>query len=126
MYTFKRMAVFGIVACGALLAAVWPSRQRPAGQRPSPFLASVLPAAQRFDLTADVVERLKAGPYVYFHARDHAGRLHWIASLAATSPPAPVRIRAQVLGRANDFQSRRLSRRFDTLLFAVVQEEKEK
>jgi hypothetical protein len=88
----------------------------------NPYAASSLTRDERFVVTGDVVERVAAGMYSYVLVRDEFGELHWIVSLAATSPARASRVRALVVGRARNFESRLLSRRFDILLFGVVRD----
>ena len=85
---------------------------------PHPFARAQLAREDRFVLEGDVVERLDAGNYRYLRVRTEDGD-RWVVSLALTTPDAP-RVRVTALGRAVDFRSERLSRRFDELLFAVV------
>lgn len=82
---------------------------------PNPFAAHALSPAQQFSFEGTVAERLPAGPYVYQRI---AGT--WVASLAMTTPPAQGLVRVTVLGRTDDFSSKRLQRRFEHLSFGLV------
>lgn len=97
---------------------------RVSGEAPrsgSPFASAALPIDQRFVVQGELIERLDAGSYAYFRVRDDHGADHWVVSLSLASPPeTSARVRADVLGRAEEFESPRLSRRFDVLLFAIV------
>jgi len=70
-------------------------------------------------LTGRVLERIAAGPYVYLRLHATSGEQAWLVSLRATTP-ADAKVRALVVGRAERFESRRLSREFSPLLFAAV------
>lgn len=88
----------------------------------NPFAASSLARNDRFVMTGEVTERLAAGMYSYVSVRNEDGRQHWIVSLAATSPAHATRVSALIVGQAENFESRLLSRRFDALLFGVVRD----
>jgi hypothetical protein len=85
----------------------------------NPFVAHALEPAQRRWVDGAVLERIAAGPYAYLRLRAEKGSESWLVSLAATTPTA-TRVHALVLGRAEQFHSRRLKRDFQPLLFAVV------
>jgi hypothetical protein len=122
-----RRGALALAAAVLLLAAVALGARAPRAGARNPLASSIaLPAGERFEVEGDVVERLEAGPYVYLDVRDGAGGRHWVASLAATVPAGAGRVRVTVLGRAAGFHSRRLARRFELLLFAVVQSNPEK
>ncbi|APR80449.1 Hypothetical protein A7982_05796 [Minicystis rosea] len=118
-------AVLSACALVPILTRAWEPSRRIVAPSPSPLLTAALKPSERFELEATVVERIPAGSYAYFHVRDDAGADRWIVTLASLSPRTATRVRAKVFGRATDFESKRLQRRFDTLLFAIVQLEKE-
>jgi len=96
--------------------------ERPAGAAPdsNPFSAHALPPEQRGWLEGWVEERLVAGSYVYLRVRTtEPAAVTWVASLAVTTPALP-HVRILVLGRAQQFHSRRLLRDFEPLLFGAV------
>src|SRR5262245_24366931 len=104
----RRRLLLGAGLALTLLVALWETKTPGAiGSSVGipPFLSSVLPTGQRFELDAAIVERIDAGPYVYFCVRDDQGALHWIASLAATSPAAGGRVHVQVFASATHFDS---------------------
>ena len=85
----------------------------------NPLLQHTLPAEQQTWLEGAVEESLPAGSYVYLKVRAPDRPPVWVASLAITTPAAP-HVRVLVLGRAEHFTSRRLSRDFSPLLFGAV------
>lgn len=86
----------------------------------NPFAAHALPPDQQGWLDGWVEERLVAGSYVYLRVRTTApAGVTWVASLAMTTPDRP-HVRVLVLGRAEQFHSRRLQRDFEPLLFGAV------
>lgn len=77
----------------------------------------VPPGLQAFDGT--VKQQLKAGHYRYLDLSVADGRRVWVATMGAGAPVgSSVAVRAY--SAAHDFQSRRLKRRFDQLLFGQV------
>lgn len=91
-------------------------------EQSNPFAANALEPAQRWSVDGTVLGRIDVGHYVYLHIRQPSGAAVWTVSLAITTPSTP-RVRAWVLGRAEHFHSRRLSRDFSPLLFAAVREQ---
>lgn len=85
----------------------------------NPLLQHTLPAEQQTWLEGAVEESLPAGSYVYLKVRAPDRPPVWVASLAITTPATP-HVRVLVLGRAERFTSRRLSRDFSPLLFGAV------
>lgn len=66
-----------------------------------------------------VVEALPAGNYTYFEVLHDDDQRTWIATMdPVMSIGTPVLVTA--FSSANNFQSRRLNRRFDRLLFATI------
>jgi hypothetical protein len=91
-----------------------------------PLGAYLLPASGRLYFEGRVLERLAAGSYTYFRIERRDGTRDWVVTLAAKTlssaleaqPNAQVRVVA--VGYAEHFTSKRLSRSFDGLYFAVV------
>src|SRR5690349_7906350 len=94
-----------------------PRSEQPASD--NPYVAHALPASQRSVREGEVIERVPAGPYVYLRLRERSGRSSWLVSLRATTPSAD-HVRAWIVGQADHFHSRRLSREFSPLAFAAV------
>jgi hypothetical protein len=91
----------------------------------NPFAAHALEAEERVWLEGAVEETLPAGSYVYFRIRTDDAAPLWVATLAATAPTPPLgRVRVLVLGRADQFHSRRLARDFSPLSFGLVRPER--
>jgi hypothetical protein len=97
-----------------------PAASAPAAGPLGPLQQYALPQAERLSFDAKVVERLDAGSYGYLRvARDDGAAPVWIATLRP-SVEVGARVRVTTFGRARDFDSRRLKRRFDDLYFAAV------
>ncbi|AKF08470.1 hypothetical protein [Sandaracinus amylolyticus] len=107
-----------------VLALTYALAPPPPARAINPFAESRLDAEDRYALTGDVVSRLDAGSYVYFEIRDARGAHHWVATLAVTAPEHARHVAATILGRAHAFHSARLDRRFETLLFGIVTQER--
>jgi hypothetical protein len=80
----------------------------------NPLASSSLATDQRFTFEGMIEERIDTGNYRYLRV---SGR--WVVSLAMTSP-SEGRVRVTAIGRATDFASKRLGRRFDVLVFGIV------
>jgi hypothetical protein len=80
----------------------------------NPFPSASLPPDQRFTFEGTIEERIDTGDYRYMRVGET-----WVVSLAFASP-SEGRVRVTALGRATDFESRRLGRRFDVLVFGMV------
>jgi len=111
-----------LVLLGLSLACRGDGLTAPSGsERQNPFAEHALAPAERGWVEGAVEETLRAGSYVYLRVRTSATASLWVASLAATTPsPAPDRVRVLVLGRAEQFHSRRLARDFSPLAFGAV------
>ncbi len=70
-------------------------------------------------LQGRVVERVRAGSYLYLRLRDEAGLEHWVATLRATASSSDD-VTVTVVARAPSFTSKRLARVFEPLLFGAV------
>lgn len=88
----------------------------------NPFAAHRVPLAERVTFRGHVEQRLPAGPYVYLLVRPEVGddAPVWVTSLASTTPREASSVDVRVLGRAESFPSKRLSRTFSPLIFAIV------
>jgi hypothetical protein len=94
--------------------ALWGSSTAPDSAPSNPFVEATLAPEDRFTFEGCVEERIDTKNYRYLRVDGV-----WVVSLAATSPHAG-RVRVMAVGRQRDFESRRLSRRFDVLVFGVV------
>lgn len=88
----------------------------------NPLVAYKVPLDQRASFRGVVEERLRAGPYVYLRVRPEASDAPsvWVTGLAAATPAHASRVNVRVLGRAEAFASKRLSRTFSPLIFAMI------
>lgn len=66
-----------------------------------------------------VVQRLPAGGYTYFEIETQPDRRHWVATLASEIAPGD-RVSVQAFSAHTPFESRRLARRFDRVLFGTI------
>lgn len=82
-----------------------------------PLTSALLPAPIGFE--GRVAERLAVGSYAYLRVEREGAADAWVVAMR---PRANVGDRVQIsaVGRAENFDSKRLGRRFDELWFAVV------
>ena len=80
----------------------------------NPLLNAALAVDEQFSFEGEITERIDTGDYRYIRVNET-----WVVSLAMTSPTEG-RVRVTAVGRAREFTSRRLGRRFDVLVFGVV------
>ncbi len=117
----RRRILALVLASAGLLALAAASIGVGSGGR-SPLAAYALPEGARPTFEGDVAARLDAGPYVYLQVdRAGAGRV-WVVTLASSAGAARgvAHVHVVAIGHADRFASRRLSRTFDDLYFAVV------
>lgn len=79
-------------------------------------LASATPETMRLD--GVITERLPAGHYTYLRITAPGGPI-WLATMGPGAAPGE-RVAVQSFAQANDFQSRRLGRRFSVLHFGTI------
>jgi hypothetical protein len=108
---------FGLLACQAEPAD---SRSQP-GRNPFASAASVDPAQSRW--SGRVLERLNAGSYVYLKVEREGAPPSWVVTAEAIAPGAD-RVEVRALRRVDHFESKRLSRSFAPLYFAIVRKER--
>jgi hypothetical protein len=114
-----KIGLLAAALAGALLGSLslgWARAHAPA-RGANPLEGHLLAESVGFD--GRVAERLEAGSYAYLRvARDGAGDA-WVVGMR---PRARVgdRVHVDAMGRAEDFKSNRLGRRFDELWFASV------
>ena len=109
---FLVLAISGALAAFVSMGMARPKETRAAS---NPFAANAIAPADQFVFEGEVEERLVAGPYVYQRV---AGR--WVVSMAITTPEGRGRVRVTAVGHADAFDSPRLGRRFDHLIFGMV------
>jgi hypothetical protein len=117
LYPLRTRAVAAWLFLAAAPAVYWCHSGR--GEA-NPFVTYALPVAGRSTFRGAVEERLSAGSYVYLRVRTETEGSVWVASLAAATPRSAEEVDVRVLGRAESFASRRLSRTFSPLVFAIV------
>ncbi|MBC8070726.1 MAG: hypothetical protein IAG13_20515 [Deltaproteobacteria bacterium] len=84
----------------------------------SPFAGLRAPDPEHASLTGTVVERLSAGRYTYLQIDvDGVGR--WVATTGEGASVGQL-VRVRSFGSRRDFESPRLGRRFDELVFGSV------
>ncbi len=102
-------------SAASALASAAPAAAGPLG----PLQRYALPASERVAFAATVLERLDAGAYGYLRVAREDGAQAWVVTMRP-SVDAGARVRVTAYGRARDFDSKRLKRRFDELYFASV------
>ncbi len=114
----KFLVVASLVNLGAgsvVVAAAEPTAPPLRPNATHPFAAHALAPSEQFSFDGTVEDRLEAGPYVYQRV---AGT--WVVSLTLTTPRDARRVRVTAVGRAERFESPRLHRTFDALVFGMV------
>ncbi len=90
-------------------------------QRLSPFAAlPEPPLAEELAFSGVVREVVPAGSYVYLAVTSESGAPRWIATHAKGSLPAGSTVEVRSFAARNEFESPRLGRTFDRLLFGIV------
>jgi hypothetical protein len=85
-----------------------------------PLQRYALPASERTSFDATVIERVDAGSYGYLRVqRDGNAAPTWVVTMRP-SVGVGTRVHVTAFGRARNFDSKRLGRRFDDLYFAAV------
>jgi hypothetical protein len=108
------LACFGLLACDPQ-----PDRAR-TGKNP-------FASAQRLDAaqgrwSGRVLERLDAGSYVYLRVERAGAQPSWVVTAEAIAPDAE-RVEVRALRRLDHYESKRLSRAFAPLYFAIVRKD---
>lgn len=84
----------------------------------SPLAGLEAPVAGHREWTGIVAEQLSAGRYRYLRV-DEQGTSHWVAT-TGVGPNVGERVHVRSYGTRHDFDSTRLGRRFDELVFGSV------
>lgn len=104
-----------LVALAALPILLGSATSAASSETPTnPLLNAALAVDEQFSFEGEITERIDTGDYRYMRVNET-----WVVSLAMTSPTEG-RVRVTAVGRAQEFTSRRLGRRFDVLVFGVV------
>ena len=125
--TFGRKAVLAIAilvtGAACLTTQKTSSLDCPNGlDRMNQLVRYALPAGERVRFEARVLERIEAGSYVYLGVERESGERSWVVTLSSSSGArrGVDKVRVVAMGYAEHFESKRLSRSFDGLFFAVV------
>jgi hypothetical protein len=107
-----------LAACGQPPGPTGPTAQVEAVGS-NPLLDAAEPSADETSFAGVIHQRLAAGGYSYLEVRTADGGIHWVATLG---PGADVgdQVGVRVFAAHDDFDSRRLGRRFDRVLFGSV------
>lgn len=86
----------------------------------NPLAEAAAPTDADRNFAGQVVERLDAGGYTYVAVDRGEGRSTWVATMGRGAEVGS-RVRVEGFGVKEDFHSRRLDRRFDRIVFGVVE-----
>lgn len=67
----------------------------------------------------EVLQRIRTGSYAYMEVRTPSGEQRWVVTLGEGAPEGS-QVEVRAFGVRHDFESKRLSRTFDHLIFAIV------
>ena len=94
----------------------------PVEERPqAPFAALPEPPLTEELAFSGVVREVRpAGSYVYLAVENASGASRWVATHARAAVPAGAEVDVRSFAARTDFESPRLGRTFDRLLFGIV------
>jgi hypothetical protein len=107
------LACFGVLACDT---------QRPPSAGQNPFARAERVEASQGRWSGRVLERLDAGSYVYLRVERAGEPPSWVVTAEALAPDAE-RVEVRAVRRMDHFESKRLSRSFAPLYFAIVRKD---
>jgi hypothetical protein len=119
------IAVLGLLGLASLSrspraeASTPPALARPSSAV-SPLVDAVEPDEALRDFDGVVRTRLVAGSYLYFEVEADDGARRWVATLKTSDALEADRVEVSSYAARSDFESRRLGRRFERLLFGRV------
>jgi hypothetical protein len=116
------LVILALTGCGKAPEAE-PSGPPPDAQpalRANPLTAATEPSDAERNFAGNVVERLDAGGYTYVAVDRGEGRSTWVATMGRGAEVG-TRVRVEGFGVKEDFHSRRLDRRFERIVFGVVE-----
>ncbi len=116
MPTPRLLAILALVS--AACSPPPPTSPMPATSPASPAMAMPQTDGIVRQLRGQVRQRLEAG-YLYLEVEDALGDRHWVVSLMK-DVALGADVEVKVFGSRDQFFSKRLQRRFDTLSFGVV------
>jgi hypothetical protein len=100
------------------------SSDPPAGAKPveraNPLLAAERPGPTERAFGGQVTERLEAGGYSYLAVDRGSGSWTWVATMGRGAEVG-TRVRVEGFAAQDSFHSRRLDRRFERIVFGVVE-----
>jgi len=106
-----------LVGCLVLGCNSHGSQGAPSGENPFAAAEPVDPQDSRF--SGRVLERLRAGSYVYLLVERQGHEPAWVVTADVVAPDAE-RVHVRVVRRVDRFESKRLSRTFTPLAFGIV------
>jgi len=86
----------------------------------SPLVGLSAPSAAETIFEGEVDERIDVGPYRYFAIASEDGVRRWVTTMGAQDVEVGEHVRARSFGSRPEFFSKRLSRTFDRMHFAIV------
>jgi hypothetical protein len=108
-----------VVACLGLMAC---ETARPSNAGHNPFAQAARVEASQGRWSGRVLERLDAGSYVYLRVERAGEPPSWVVTAEALAPDAE-RVEVRAVRRMDRFESKRLSRSFAPLYFAIVRKD---
>lgn len=105
----------------AVVALGWSGSRRTPSLRSNPIGTVALPLAAPVRVRGAVRERIATGSYVYLRIVDERGDERWFVTLRGRDDETVERcVEAMAYARAERFESSRLARRFEPLLFGAA------
>jgi hypothetical protein len=86
----------------------------------SPLVMAATPHVTESSFQGEVLERIEAGPYLYFSVAGVSGEPKWISTLDTTTAEEGDWVAVKSVAVRDNFRSRRLARTFERLHFGVV------
>lgn len=119
------VAVLALLGLGALSSSPRAdARTTPLLAPPSPAVSPLVDAEEPDEALRDfdgvVRTRLVAGSYLYFEVEADDGAKRWVATLKTSDALEADRVEVSSYAARSDFESKRLGRRFERLLFGRV------
>jgi hypothetical protein len=120
--TASILVILALTGCGE--APVAEASGPPPGATPAqsanPLARAAEPTATERSFSGHVTERLAAGGYSYIAIDRGEGRSTWVATMGRGADVG-ARVRVEGFAAQDEFHSRRLDRRFDRIVFGVVE-----
>ena len=120
--TASILLIVAMTACSSAPEAE--SSGAPPGAKPArranPLFSAGLPAEGESSFAGEVVEQLPAGGYTYVAVDRGQGETTWVATMG-DGAEVGTRVHVEGFAAQDEFHSRRLDRRFDRIVFGVVE-----